>query len=97
MIRNEIRGVDVLNQLLWFARKVSDDPMDTTWEGTGLDIAGIVTHVDFKSAVSYYLMGYSKTDMIQGVLNGQYKIAIPSNAAATTLLDTIVKELGYGE
>ncbi len=96
-MRNELRGIDVINQLLLAARKANDDPKDTRWEGTGLDMPGFVTHVDFKSALSFYLVQYSKTDTIQAILNGEYRVAVPRNAAATTILDAIVKELGYDE
>lgn len=90
-IRNEIWGLDVLNQHLWFARQIKDE---TYWEGTGLDQHAINTFVDFKAALSFFLTNYTKTDTIQGVLNGQYRIAFPHNAAAITILDAVAKELG---
>lgn len=89
--RNEIRGVNALNEPLWMAREAENGEY---WEGTGLKYPGISTFVNFKSALMHFLIAHPETDTISGILNGQYRIAFPHNAAATTLLDTIAKELG---
>ena len=90
-IRNELRGVDSLNQGLWMIRQMEGQEL---WEGTGAEDWSIVVFVDLKAALTRMLTQYSKTDVIQGTIGGLYRIAFPHTSAAITIVDAIMKELG---
>lgn len=87
-------GNNQLNERLWHARQIEGHE---EWEGTGRNHASFITFVDFKAALSSFLVYYPDTDTIQAVLDNQYRIAFPNRAPAITILDAIAKELGYDE
>ncbi len=91
-MQNNLRGVDLIHSPLWTARQISETQQ---WESTGIKESGFIIHVDFKAALQWNLVQYTETHTIQGVLDNEYRIAIPHNAAAITILDAIAKELGY--
>jgi hypothetical protein len=90
--RNEICGINIVGEMLWVARQITPDQKE--WEATGTRIAGFLIYDKFKSCLSNMLIHYPDTDTIQGILDGQYRVAVPSNAAAITILDAIARELG---
>lgn len=89
--RNEIRGTDIMGNVVWTARQIANGQRE--WEGTGIGIAGFMIFTDIRSCIQIFLTSNPETDTIQGVLDGSYRIAVPSNAAAITILDAILKEL----
>lgn len=91
-MRNTMRGVNILNEQLWESREAGP-----VWESTGLKESGFVTHVDFKACLQWNLTRYPETDTIQAVLNGLFRLAVPSQSAAITILDAIAKQLGVTE
>lgn len=87
-----MRGVSIMNEQLWESREAGP-----VWESTGLKESGFVTHIDFKACLQWNLTRYPETDTIQAVLNDQYRLAVPSQSAAITILDAIAAQLGVTE
>lgn len=86
-----------MNELLWEAREITEEGGKSVWLGTGRDLPGIVLHRDIQSALVFYMSYFPKTDTIQGVIADRYRISVPSQAAAKSIISVILDDLDLPE
>lgn len=84
---DRLQGLDLNGAIFWMAESI-----DGLWLGTGKDQCGLIRHVDLRAAIQFYLTFYPQTDTIQAVLDGQYRVCVPGQAAMS-IIDAVLKEI----
>lgn len=87
MSNDRIQGLDLNGAVFWMAESIGD-----LWLGTGKDQSRLIRHLDLRAAIQFYLTWYPRTDTIQAVLDGQYRVCVPGQAAMS-IIDAVLKEI----